>query len=215
MATTLAGCSGELSALDPAGPAARSIAWLWWVMLAGSAVLFTLVLGLLWASYRRPGWITSLPAGKWIIRLGLIMPAIVLTILVYTALVQGEMLLPGENGAEPIRILAVASQWQWQFSYPGISGAVPTINLLHLPAGQPVDIVVSSRDVIHSFWVPQLGGKIDAIPGHENIIRLEADEPGRYGGVCSEFCGTGHASMHFSALAHLPDEFVAAVQETP
>jgi cytochrome c oxidase subunit 2 len=215
MASALAGCSGNLSALDPAGPSARSIAWLWWVMLAGSTLLFALVLGLLWASYRQPRWITSTPAGKWIIRLGLIMPAIVLTMLVYAALIQGEMLLPRDTGIEPIRILAVASQWQWQFSYPGIPGAVASTNLLHLPAGQPVDIVVSSRDVIHSFWVPQLGGKMDAIPGHENVIRLEADEPGRYGGVCSEFCGTGHASMHFTALAHPAEAFAAAVRGTP
>lgn len=184
-------------------------------MLAGSVVLFALVLGLLWASYRRPKWITWTPAGKWVVGLGLVMPAIVLTLLVYAALIQGETLLPRTSETQPMRILAVASQWQWQFSYPDIAGAAASTGLLHLPAGQPVDIVVSSKDVIHSFWVPQLGGKIDAIPGHENIIRLEADKPGRYGGVCSEFCGAGHAGMRFSALAHLPDAFAAAVRGTP
>ncbi len=75
-------------------------------------------------------------------------------------------------------------------------------DVLEIPAGRNVEVFVTSADVIHSFWVPRLGGKIDAIPGSRNRILLRADAPGRYGGVCAEFCGTGHSAMAFSVLVH-------------
>jgi len=80
-------------------------------------------------------------------------------------------------------------------------------NELHIPANTPVDIYVTSSDVIHSFWVPRLAGKIDAIPGHTSVLRLEADEPGDYRGQCAEFCGRGHAHMQFRVSAHSKTDF--------
>jgi cytochrome c oxidase subunit 2 len=79
--------------------------------------------------------------------------------------------------------------------------------VLAIPVGRPVDVRVTSTDVIHSFWVPRLAGKIDAIPGHVNVIRISADRPGVYRGQCSEFCGTGHATMDFRVEALTEEEF--------
>jgi cytochrome c oxidase subunit 2 len=85
--------------------------------------------------------------------------------------------------------------------------------VLHLPAGTPVDIVVTSKDVIHAFWVPRLAGKIDAIPGRVNRLRIRADLPGRYEGLCNEFCGLDHANMRFAVIAHRPEDFSAALAQ--
>lgn len=207
----LAGCSGELSTLDPAGPRAANLATLWWVMLIGSAVLFTLVMVLLLLAYWRNHWISRITPGQWIIGGGLLLPIPVLVLLTGTALVLGEQLLP--HGQAPVRIEGEARQWQWSFSYPDTARA-PT-ETLHIPAGQPVDIVVTSRDVIHSLWVPRLGGKIDAIPGRANVIRLEADKPGIYWGQCAEYCGEGHDGMRFRVEAHDPAAFAALMEGRP
>src|SRR5690606_37765736 len=102
-----------------------------------------------------------------------------------------------------------AMMWQWRFSYSDSPGVAPTEGILHIPAGKTVEVAVVSSDVIHSFWIPRLGGKIDAIPGHTTYIRLRADRPGRFGGICSEYCGTGHAAMHFEVRAHAPEDYAA------
>jgi len=205
----LAGCAGPLSTLDPSGPAAAAIARLWWVMLAGSLVLFALVMVLFALAFLRPGWGASAPPHRWIVLGGLALPAVVLVPLVAYGLIAGERLLP-LPGATPPRIEVHAEQWGWTFRYPDHGGKA-TAGVLHLPAGTPVDIVVTSRDVIHSFWIPRLAGKIDAIPGRVNVLRIQADAPGRYEGTCSEFCGVGHAVMRFEVVAHPPGEFPAAL----
>jgi cytochrome c oxidase subunit 2 len=215
MVLPLAGCAGRLSALEPVGPAAGSIATLWWIMFAAAIALFALVLTLLGLAYWRPSAISRFRPRHWIVGLGLVMPGVLLTLLVYGVLIQGEMLLPRPAEPQPMRIAATAQQWHWTFEYPDIPGAPATTNELHLPAGQPVDVVVTSLDVIHSFWVPRLGGKIDAIPGHRNVIRLQADEPGSFGGVCAEFCGTDHASMHFQVQAHPSADFASMLGGAP
>ena len=139
---------------------------------------------------------------------GLVFPLVVLIALVAAALALGERLRPG--GAA-LRVEAEARQWEWRFAYPaaGLAGA----GTLHIPAGRDVDVAVTSADVIHSFWVPRLAGKIDAIPGHVTLVRLHAAEPGRYEGVCAEFCGLGHAAMPFAVLAHPPEAYEARLRE--
>nr|WP_269468059.1 cytochrome c oxidase subunit II [Devosia ureilytica] len=204
----LAGCSGELSTLDPAGPRAANLAVLWWVMLAGSVLLFAIVMVLFALAYLRTAWVTRITPAQWIIGGGLVLPIPVLVLLTGTALVLGEQLLP--RGNAPIRIEAHAERWLWTFTYPD-GHAVPD-QTLHMPAGQPVDIVVTAEDVIHAFWVPRLGGKIDAIPGHTNVVRLEADKPGVYWGQCAEYCGEGHDGMQFRVEAHTTEEFAALMQ---
>ena len=210
----LLGCGTPLSTLDPAGPAAANIATLWWVMFWGAAVLFTLVLALLALSFLRPSAIAAIKPMHWIIGGGLILPVPVLMAVLVAALLLGERLLPLPGAPDPMRIEAHASRWHWQFSYPQLPGA-PTSDILHIPAGEAVDIVITAADVIHSFWVPRLGGKMDAIPGHTNIVRLEADEPGTYRGICAEYCGTGHDTMWFAVEAHAGPDFAAALGAKP
>jgi cytochrome c oxidase subunit 2 len=208
---TLCGCSGPLSTLAPTGPAAASIATLWWVMLAGAGVLFALVLILFLLVIRRPGWGSGISPGRWIVLGGLVLPAIILLPLISYALLAGERLLP-LPGKVPPRIEAVGRQWAWTFRYPD-EGGVTTQNVLHLPAGTPVDIVVTSEDVIHSFWIPRFAGKIDAVPGHATRLRIEADEPGQYEGLCNQFCGLGHAGMHFTVVVDRPEDYAAALSK--
>ncbi|WP_051540982.1 cytochrome c oxidase subunit II [Ahrensia sp. 13_GOM-1096m] len=196
---------GELSTLDPAGPRAANLATLWWVMLWGALILFAIVIGLLGIIYLRPTLLARLTPSQWIVGGGLILPLPILIVLTSTALVLGEQLLP--RGSDVRQFDAVAERWVWRFSYR--DGRVPTSDTLHIPVGEPVDIHVSSQDVIHSFWVPRLGGKIDAIPGRTNVIRLEADKPGIYWGLCAEYCGTGHDTMLIRVEAHTLEEFTA------
>jgi cytochrome c oxidase subunit 2 len=207
----LPGCTGPLSTLDPSGPAGASIATLWWVMLGGAGVLFALVMTLFVLVIRRPGWGSSVSPERWVVLGGLVLPAVVLLPLIAYALVAGERLLP-LPGQATARIEAIGQQWSWTFRYPEHGGA-ETKGVLHMPAGAPVDILVSSRDVIHAFWIPRLAGKIDAVPGHVNRLRIQADQPGRYAGQCSEFCGLDHAGMRFDVIVHRPEQFAAALAQ--
>lgn len=214
MVPAIAGCAGDLSALDPAGPAARSIANLWWAMFAGGVVLFLLVIALFLLTLFRPGFGSGLAPRRWIVWGGLAMPIPVLTLLLVYALFQGERLIPSPIGSGGIvAVEAHARRWAWEFHYPGADGVAPTVGVLHIPAGRPVEVAITSADVIHSFWVPRLGGKMDATPGHVARLRIEADRPGTYGGVCAEFCGDGHADMRFRVVAHPPEEYENALRE--
>jgi len=197
-----AGCSGPLSTLDPAGPVAASVATLWWVMFVGAVVLFAMVAGLLALAFLRPGTGRGLPDSLWLIGGGLVLPAVVLTPLTIYALFGGERLVQARADAA-LQIDVIARQWEWQFIYPGADGMPRrSVNVLHIPAGKRVRLNVTSTDVIHSFWVPRLAGKIDAVPGHTNVLQLSADAPGRYRGLCAEFCGAAHTEMLMAVEAH-------------
>jgi len=201
---TLAGCTERLSIVHPAGPAAATIATLWWVLLAGAAVIFGLVMTLLLLAFRAreaddPG-ADRRHERRWIIGLGLVFPVTVLSALLAYGLVIGERLLP-RTAPDLVTVEAEARQWAWRFAYPGLPGR-ETEGVLHIPAGRPVDVRITTVDVIHSFWVPRLAGKLDAIPGHVNVLRLEADAPGDYAGVSAEFSGAGYANHRFTVTAH-------------
>lgn len=199
----LAGCGGPVSTLDPAGPGAEAVAGLWWAMLAGAVLLFALMMGLFALVMLRPDGVAArLSRRGWILAGGLALPLPVLTALLTYALIQGERLLPHADGGV-VRVEAVARQYRWEFHYPDQPGI--SLDVLHIPAGRAVDVTTRSADVIHSFWVPRLGGKIDAIPGHAPTVRLRADRPGTYAGLCAEYCGTGHRDMGFRVEAHPPD----------
>ena len=198
----LAGCAGPLSTLDPAGPAAGTIATIWWVMLAGATVLMALVLGLFAYAFRSGGTAWAAAGHKsFILWGGFVMPMAVLTALMIYALIAGERLL-AHPAPDVWRIEARGERWQWRFSYPDRPDLAETIDIATIPAGRPVDVEIVSQDVIHSFWVPRLAGKLDAIPGHVNVLRLEAWEPGEYAGVSAEFSGAGYRSHGFTVIAH-------------
>lgn len=211
LSALLYGCTGPLSALDPAGPSAQAIADLWWAMFWGAAALFAGVMALLMLAMWRPAALARWSGRHFIVYGGLAMPSAVLLALLVYALAMGERLIARPLAQPPLQVEVEARMWMWEFSYPGTAGASSTFDRLHIPAGRPVDLVVTSTDVIHSFWVPRLGGKIDAVPGHRNVIRLEADRPGIYRGICSEYCGIGHAEMDFAVVVHEEGDYEAAL----
>lgn len=214
VAAAFAGCSGELSTLSPAGPVAGSVATLWWVMASGAALLFALVIGLFLMTLLRPGFGRSLSPRAWIVGGGLVLPIPVLVPLLFYSFQQGEQLLLLDGPArEPVRIEARASMWQWEFVYLDEPGQPSTRDALDIPARAVVEVTATSEDVIHSFWIPRLGGKIDAIPGHRARLRLLADAPGTYSGICAEYCGMGHARMGFAVRAHEPNDYKRAIDD--
>jgi len=187
--------------MDPAGPAADAINTLWWVMLAGATAIFLFVATLLLLAFRRPEP-REVSVRWWIIGGGLVFPGVVLSALLVYGLITGERLLPNDE-RPPVHVEAQSSQYQWVFTQPGgAGGTIRTRNVLHIPAGRPIDVTLTTTDVIHSFWVPRLAGKLDAIPGHRNVLRIEASEPGVYPGVCAEYCGIGHSRHGFRVIAH-------------
>ncbi|MFN3677292.1 MAG: cytochrome c oxidase subunit II [Sphingomonas pseudosanguinis] len=198
----LSGCTGALSTIDPAGPHARSVATMWWVMLGGSAVLAGLVFVLLALAFRRRdrgrGGERTASGRLWIGGLGLAMPVVVLLALVGYALAVGIGTLPTPD-PRAVEVRVNARQYAWDMVHPG---GIRTQNMLHIPAGRPADLVITSSDVIHSFWIPRLAGKMDAIPGHTNRLRIVADTPGTYRGECAEYCGVGHKNHDFTIVAH-------------
>lgn len=113
---------------------------------------------------------------------------------------------PRTTIANELPITVVAHQWWWEFHYDDGSGAI-TANELHIPAERPIHLKLVSNDVIHSFWVPRLGGKRDVVPGQVNEIHLISTMPGEYYGQCAEFCGLSHANMRFRIFVDKPDDF--------
>ena len=195
--------------LDPAGPAARSISGLWWIMLAGGVAIFVLVMLLIAAAFRPKRSETESPDRErlWIYGLGLGFSLTVLAALTMLGLATGERLLP-VVADDVVKVRAEGRQWAWRFGYDD-APARSTDNVLHIPAGRPVDVAITSVDVIHSFWVPRLAGKLDAIPGHTNVLRLQADQPGRYAGRSAEFSGDNYLLHRFEVVAHGADSWQA------
>lgn len=195
----LAGCAGPLSILDPAGPGARYAVQLWWPMFVVAALVLALVVGLWVAALARrpraPGAEEARRAGRrWVISGGILLPTASILLLLGFGVPIGQRMLT-LAGEAPLRIDVTARQWQWEVRYP--ESGIVLVNEIRLPAGRPVDIHLGSADVIHAFWVPRLGRKLDAVPGRIHVLRLTAGQAGSLRGQCSEFCGTGHAHMGF------------------
>jgi len=210
----LAGCGGPLSTLAPAGPAAAEIATLWWVMLIGATIIFVLTIGLLVAALRSTRD-HGASVGLWIKGLGIAFPMVVLLALLGYGLVVGEALQAVPAPAS-VMVEATGQQWRWRFRHARADGStLETVGTMHVPAGRPVDVLIRSDDVIHSFWVPVLAGKMDAIPGKTNRLRLMARQPGRYAGQCAEFCGIGHTGNRFVVVAHDPASWSQLMQAAP
>lgn len=196
-----AACSGPQSSLDPAGPAAGTIATGWWWMAAVAVGAWSLVLVLLGLAMRRGRGLH--PAqGRWLIVLGgVALPTVSLGALLVWGTLASDRITG--SGTDVTRVVQVtARQWQWDFEYLDRDGRVlaASTDELALPLGEMVEFRVDSVDVIHSFWIPRLGGKVDAIPGRRNTLRLQADWAGAIRGQCAEFCGLDHALMAFDVV---------------
>jgi cytochrome c oxidase subunit 2 len=200
----LVGCGRDSpSALDPEGAASRDVASLWWLLLALGAAVYAVVGGLIVASWRRRA--AGLDVNRFVAVGGVAVPAVVLAIVgVQTVRVTGDVFSSQGRRAD---VVVEAEQWWWRVSYPGTG--VVTANEIHIPTGRPVTIDLPSGDVIHSFWVPQLAPKVDAVPGQRNRIVLDASRPGTYQGQCAEFCGLEHAHMRILVVAQSPADYRA------
>ena len=201
----LSGCSGPFSSLDPQGPAAADVALLWWLMFGFFSVVLLIVVLLWHYAIKRPANNAADAAGSgWIIWGGLALPVVSISALLIVGIPIGQRMMPLPD-ASAIDINVTGHQWYWQVNYPGYNWQLT--DELHIPVNTPVHLHLTSADVIHSFWVPQLGVKLDMLPGRTNVLRLEASKAGVYRGQCAEYCGFGHAHMQFTVTAHQPAEF--------
>lgn len=208
----LGGCGGSPSALDARGYAAERINLLWWLMLGLGTAVFVLVAGLLLvALFRRrdegdpEAQRERRLASRMIGGGGVALPLIILVPLVGLTAYTGATLTP--PGERPLTIEVIGHQFWWEIRYP--EQGFTTANELVIPVGRPVALRLSTADVIHSFWVPQLNGKLDLIPGQSNTLSIQADEPGEYRGQCAEFCGRQHALMALVVVAEPEERFAA------
>jgi cytochrome c oxidase subunit 2 len=211
----LSACAGFQSALDPKGPKAEAISRLNWFLVVVSTLVYVLVIGALFYALRqattrrvdfaaddaeeperergRLRWVASAVGASGLILL------LFLFVDVSTARSISRV-----GGVRPLRIDVVGHQWWWEVKYPDVGdphNTVETANEIHVPVGRPVFIKMTSDDVIHSFWAPNLDGKKDLIPGHETRTWFRADSAGVYRGQCAEFCGHQHAKMAFFIVA--------------
>ena len=185
---------------------AERITRLTWFMIILAAVVYVAVIAIMLVAMRRnrtaPRDAVNLsdPGPRWVVIGGLIMPAIVLgAVLVFSLWAMGR-----ERVERPALTIDVTGhQWWWEATYrfADLPDQFRTANELHIPVGVPVRIALTTGDVIHSFWVPQLQGKIDLIPGDTNEVRLVVRQPGTYRGICAEFCGDEHAKMGIAVFA--------------
>lgn len=190
--------------LDPAGPHAEVVATLAWVLTGMAvAVVLMVVAALSVAIFGKPAWRERLARERVIWLAGLALPIVVLSgVLVYGLTATQRLSSPPPEGEMRIRV--TGEMWWWRVAYLDAAGrpVIHDANEIHIPAGRPVTLELYSADVIHSFWVPRLTGKLDMIPGRRNILRIEADKPGVYAGQCAEYCGGPHALMGFLVVAH-------------
>ena len=210
--------------LQSRGPAAESINNLWWFMFWPGLVVYLIVMGLLvYVSVRKWRQPVSTNIDRPNEKVGnalvwgggvFITTIIVGAVLIYT-LQTGRNLSPLQ-GQGDVTIEVVGHMFWWEVNY--LDHDITTANELYVPVGQRVQMQLISRDVIHSFWVPKLQGKMDVNPYETNYIWIEAAEPGVYQGLCAEYCGAQHANMYFEVIAVPPEEFdswIAARQEVP
>ena len=201
--------------LDPAGPYAGSITLLSWVLLAIAAGVTLIVLAALYVGlFGRREAQEKLGGTKAIWIGGIAFPLIVLTLLLIWGLSLTRDLSDPIRGDE-LRVRVTGEMWWWRVAYLDANGnaVLHDANELHIPAGKPVVLELESADVIHSFWVPRLSGKLDMIPGRRNLMRIQADRPGVFGGQCAEYCGGPHALMGFTVIAHDPATFARLIQQ--
>lgn len=217
----LSGCAEaneQQSILDPRGTRAEGAYSLWQLMFPLGVVVWVIVVVIMVAALvrrRRQSAPENERHTMWFVATaGAILPAVVIVVLMARSTVVLSEIDPRNVGDGQV-VEVIGRQFWWEVRYPG--AGVVTANEIHIPTGERVRLQVSSNDVIHSFWVPKLSGKIDMIPGTSNTLWLETNEPGTYWGQCAEYCGAQHALMRIVVVAHEPDEFAGwiAAQQQP
>jgi cytochrome c oxidase subunit 2 len=223
MVLLLTACSGDTSILQPNGPAASQMRLVWWVLFGLAALMFVFTMTLLVIALRHTPEDDRIPTDespntdesfmgslRFVFISGIGIPAVVLFIVIGLTLVSMQALrVPEDETAMTIEV--VGHQFWWEVRYPDYD--VTTANEFHIPINTPVKLELYTDDVIHSFWVPELQGKMDMIPGIRNETWLEASRPGTYEGICTEFCGLQHANMRFFVTAQSQENFDTWMQE--
>ncbi|MBW3657519.1 MAG: cytochrome c oxidase subunit II [Actinobacteria bacterium] len=213
--------------LEPQGPAARAAEDLWWLMLLLGVAVFVLFAALLGAGLfrsRRDEPDGDGDAGdgtgtdgddqrlvrRWIIAGGVVLPAVLIAV-VFGATLAAMDDTPTAAPDDALAVEVVGHQFWYEVRYPDAD--IVTANELHLPVGRPIELRLTSADVIHSFWVPALGGKMDLLPDRVNTLVLQADEPGEHVSRCAEFCGLSHANMEMVVVAEDAGDFETWLDE--
>jgi len=193
----------EQSALSPAGPQSGSLGFLWWTFFWTCAIVYVLVMVVLMVALKRPRaeashepklkrWVIGATTASTVVLFGLLVASVA------TGRATSDL---STGGALQIKLTGYQWWWKAEYEHAAWSRRITTANELHVPVGQPVTLTLTAADVIHSFWIPNLHGKRDLIPGEVNQISLRADRPGVYRGQCAEFCGLQHAHMVLYVVA--------------
>ena len=232
MATTvvvLASCGGagpsnRQNALHPAGSAAHKILNLmtpfFWVAVVIGAGVVGMTIFVAVRFRERPGDDGS-PVqthGNIVLEISwTIIPFLILAVMAVPTVATIFDLAKIPKGPNVVHVTVDARQWFWQYDYTDKGTQFFTANEMHIPVHQPVLLTLTSKNVIHSFWVPELAGKKDVVPGHPNTLTIEADRPGTFTGQCAEYCGLSHANMRLRVIAESKADYAAWVhqQQTP
>jgi cytochrome c oxidase subunit II len=217
VAALLAGCSGSSpSTLDPAGFGSRRVAGLWWYLFTVAVIVCVVITALVLLALRRrsPGVRAGSGGTRVVVIAGVALPALILTG-TYAVGLNDLTALQIPKGSPAATVEVVGHTWWWEVRYPQ-QGFV-TANEIHIPVGQTVDVRLTTADVNHSFWVPQLMPKTDLVAGRVNETWLRADRAGTFKGLCAEYCGLQHAHMDFLVVAQPPAQYQSwlASQQAP
>lgn len=227
-AALLAACSKTQtqSTFSPVGDVAQRQEDLLWVVIVGALIVLFAVQGALIYTIirfrRKPEHGNAIPEqthGNTRLEIAWTAAPIIVLAVIAVPTVMTLVDLAEEPPADALHIRAVGHQWWWEFQYP--EQDLTASNELHIPVGRPVSITLESADVIHSFWIPKIAGKVDMVPNHTNTLptfTVPAGYEGTYLGQCAELCGTAHALMRFRVIAQSPADFegwVAAQQAPP
>ena len=225
MVVVLASCGGtgpnnEQNSLHPAGPAARQILDLmnpfFWVAVVIGAAVVGMTIYVAVRFRERPGDDLS-PVqthGNIVLEVSwTIIPFLILAVMAVPTVATIFDLAKTPTGPNVIHVNVDARQWFWQYEYTDKGVGLFTANEMHIPINQPVLLTLTSNNVIHSFWVPELAGKKDVVPGHPNTLTIEANRPGTFLGQCAEYCGLSHANMRLRVIAQTKADYEAWVRE--
>jgi cytochrome c oxidase subunit II len=228
-AAALASCGGtgphnRQNALHPAGPAARTIInlmspFFWIAVLIGAGVVgMTIFVAIRFRE--KPGEERN-PVqthGNVVLEISwTIIPFLILAVMAVPTVATIFKLAKTPTGPDVVHITVDARQWFWQYEYTDKATQFYTANEMHIPIDRPVFLTLTSNNVIHSFWVPELAGKKDVVPGHPNTLTIEASRPGTFTGQCAEYCGISHANMRLRVIADTTANYNkwVAQQKTP
>ncbi|HKW39728.1 MAG TPA: cytochrome c oxidase subunit II [Gemmatimonadales bacterium] len=213
-ALLLVGCAGPFpqSTLQPRSDFARATdvlftEILWWAAVVFVLVELVLVVTLVRFRHREGRPAPTPTHGHTIMEIAWTLAPAVILVFVAVPTVRTIFSTAGDAPADALKVEVIGHQWWWEYRYPELG--IVTADEMHLPVGKPVQVAITSADVIHSFWAPALGGKRDAIPGRVNRIAFRADSVGDYSGQCAEFCGASHANMRLQVVVESQPAFQA------